>query len=165
MNVIYLATRIHAPIQRCFDLSRSIDLHTVSTKKTNEKAIAGVTSGLIGFNEEVTWKAKHFGVYQKLTTRITAFHSPFFFEDKMIKGIFKKMEHKHFFEQEGNDTIMKDEFTFEAPLGIVGMLFSKLLLIRYMKHFLTERNRIIKEIAESNKWKQLLTDYEYQRKE
>lgn len=157
MCVIYLTTRIHAPIQRCFDLSRSIDLHTVSTRKTNEKAIAGVTSGLIGFNQEVTWKAKHFGVYQKLTTRITAFHSPVFFEDKMVKGIFKKMEHKHFFEQEGDETVMRDEFIFEAPFGVVGTLVSKLLLIRYMKNFLIERNRIIKETAESDKWKQLLT--------
>lgn len=156
MPVIYLTTRIQAPIQRCFDLSRSIDLHTLSTKSTNEKAIAGVTRGLIGFNQEVTWRAKHFGVYQKLTVRITNLHSPLFFEDKMVKGIFKKMEHKHFFEQEEDTTIMRDEFLFEAPFGILGTIVSKWILVPYMKHFLNKRNKVIKEIAESDQWKQLL---------
>ena len=156
MPVIYLNTQIHAPIQRCFDLSRSIDLHTLSTKGTNEKAIGGVTSGLIGLNQEVTWRAKHLGIYQQLTTRITAFHAPTFFEDKMVKGIFKKMEHKHFFEQNGEGTLMKDEFSFEAPLGIMGSLVSNLFLVNYLKRFLIERNRTIKEIAESEQWKQLL---------
>ncbi len=157
MPVIYLSTRIHAPIQRCFDLSRSIDLHMVSTGSTNEKAVAGITSGLIGLNQEVTWRARHFGIYQHLTTRITAFESPFFFEDKMVRGIFKKMEHKHFFEQVGEETVMKDEFLFEAPFGVMGKVFTKLVLLRYMRCFLEKRNKVIKEIAESDKWKLILS--------
>ncbi|MES1226723.1 MAG: SRPBCC family protein, partial [Bacteroidota bacterium] len=119
MPTIYLTTEINAPVQRCFDLSRSIDLHVLSTKKTHEKAVAGVMSGLIGLNETVTWRARHFGIWQYLTTQITAFHSPTFFEDKMIKGVFKKMEHQHFFEQQGLFTIMNDQFYFEAPFGII----------------------------------------------
>jgi len=54
MPVIELKTAIKAPVERCFDLSRSIDLHKISTAHTNEEAIAGVTSGLIGPNEWVT---------------------------------------------------------------------------------------------------------------
>ena len=38
---------IKASIEIVFDLSRSIDLHILSTEQTNEKAIAGKTSGLI----------------------------------------------------------------------------------------------------------------------
>lgn len=155
MPVIHITTKINAPLQRCFDLSRSIDLHVVSTKSTNEKAIAGVTSGLIGLNEEVTWRARHFGIYQQLTTRITAFESPTFFEDKMVKGIFKKMEHKHFFEQQGTHTIMKDEFIVEAPYGLLGKL-SHLILVPYMRHFLIQRNDTIKEVAESTQWELVL---------
>jgi ligand-binding SRPBCC domain-containing protein len=157
MPTIYLTTEINASIQRCFDLSRSIDLHVLSTKKTHETAVAGVTSGLIGLNEEVTWRARHFGIYQQLTTRITAFQSPIFFEDQMVKGVFKKIEHKHFFEQQGLLTIMKDEFYFEAPFGIIGKFFSTYILVHHLQSFLKERNALIKKAAESNEWKKILT--------
>jgi ligand-binding SRPBCC domain-containing protein len=156
MPAIYLTTEINAPVQRCFDLSRSIDLHILSTQKTHEKAVAGITSGLINLNEEVTWRARHFGIWQLLTTRITAFNSPLFFEDKMVKGVFKKMEHQHFFEQQGLFTIMKDQFYFEAPFGIIGIIFSKCVLVHYLRSFLRERNELIKKVAESSQWKSIL---------
>lgn len=155
MPTIYLTTKINAPILRCFDLSRSIDLHTLSTEQTNEKAIAGVSKGLIGLNEEVTWRARHFGIYQNLTVRITALESPFYFEDKMLKGAFKQMEHKHFFGQEGNMTILKDEFFFEAPLGMLGKI-AHLFLVPYLRKFLIVRNKTIKDIAETDRWKKIL---------
>jgi hypothetical protein len=40
MPVISLKTIIEADIGLCFDLARSIDLHTISTAHTNERAIA-----------------------------------------------------------------------------------------------------------------------------
>ncbi len=74
MPTITLTTPItSAPIERCFLLSLSVDLHTISTKKTNERAIAGVTSGLMKLNDTVTWRAKHFGIYQNLTSKITVY--------------------------------------------------------------------------------------------
>lgn len=155
MPTIYLTTEINAPVQRCFDLSRSIDLHVLSTQRTHERAITGVTSGLIGLNQEVTWRARHFGIWQQLTTRITAFKSPVFFEDKMVKGVFKKMEHQHFFEQQGLFTIMSDQFYFEAPFGIIGRFVSKFILVSYLRSFLLERNALIKKAAESNQWKMI----------
>jgi hypothetical protein len=62
MPKIELFTEINAPIEKVLDLARSIDLHMESTKKTGEMAIAGKTSGLIGFGETVTWRALHFGI-------------------------------------------------------------------------------------------------------
>jgi ligand-binding SRPBCC domain-containing protein len=156
MPVIELITEINAPIERCFNLSRSINLHLLSTSKTNEKAIAGVTCGLIGLGEQVTWRARHFGVYQNLTSKITAYQYPFYFKDIMIKGAFKKMEHDHWFEQKGDITIMKDRFYFEAPFGILGKMVSKYVLLDYLKTFLKERNRMIKKFAESDEWKLIL---------
>lgn len=157
MPIINLTTEIKAPIERCFDLSRSIDLHLLSTSKTEEKAIGGVTKGLIGLNEEVTWRAKHFGVYQNLTSKITAYQRPFYFESTMIKGAFKKIQHRHEFAQNGEFTIMKDHFDFEAPMGIVGKIASRLVLLNYMRRLLDERNKIIKEVAETDEWKKILT--------
>ncbi len=99
MPVIKLETKINAPIERVFDLSRSIDLHTKSTSKTGEEAIAGRTSGLINLDETVTWRAKHLGVTQTLTSKITQFERPFHFRDSMVRGIFKRIDHDHFFEE------------------------------------------------------------------
>src|SRR5215467_10893054 len=51
MIQIELTTHISAPLERCFHLCRSIDLHMASTNWTGEKAVAGVTSGLIGADQ------------------------------------------------------------------------------------------------------------------
>lgn len=150
MPVIKLETLIHAPTEVCFDLSRSIDQHQISTAQTKEKAIAGVTSGLIGLNEWVTWEATHFGVRQKLTTKITAFERPFRFVDEQVKGAFKFLHHEHTFESHGAATIMKDRFAFQAPFGLFGRLFEAIILTAYLRKFLVNRNAAIKEAAESN---------------
>ncbi|MBX7226597.1 MAG: SRPBCC family protein [Chitinophagales bacterium] len=156
MPTITIITEIKAPIQRCFNLSRSIDLHQLSTCQTKEKAITGRTSGLIELDEIVTWEATHLGVRQKLTSKITAFQYPFHFRDEQIKGAFRKFVHDHFFEQKAHTTIMKDVFYFETPLGIFGKLFNCLVLRRYMENFLKKRNDFVKDVAEGNDWKQIL---------
>lgn len=156
MPTIELETKINAPMERCFLLSLSVDLHQLSTQETNERAIAGVTSGIMKFYDIVTWRAKHFGIYQNHTAQITAYNFPNYFVSEMIKGTFKKMHHQHLFKWDEDATIMKDIFDFEAPLGIFGQLFSKLFLKNYMKRFLIKRNNMIKQFAEGNDWKKLL---------
>jgi ligand-binding SRPBCC domain-containing protein len=150
MTVIKLETEINAPVGHCFDLARNIDLHQLTTKKTGERAIAGKTSGLIEPGETVTWEAVHFGIRQQLTVTITTMKYPTYFCDEMVKGAFKSMRHQHFFEQvDSNRTVMRDEFMYETPFGIFGAIFNKLVLTNYMTRFLVERNRILKEVAES----------------
>ena len=156
MPLITLHTRINAPAQRCFDLSRSIDIHKASTSGTKEEAIAGVTTGLINEGETVTWRAKHFGIVQEMTTIIADVRPPHFFISRMKKGPFKRIEHKHIFKEEGNTTAMIDEFDFDAPFGIFGRIFCALVLTNYMKKFLVERNETIRRVAESEEWKKYL---------
>jgi hypothetical protein len=72
--------QLAAPIQRCFDLSRSIEVHLLGTERTGERAVGGVTAGLIGPNQFVRWRAKHLGVRQHLTSKIAAFDSPGYFK-------------------------------------------------------------------------------------
>ncbi len=159
MPKIELITEVNSTIDICFDLSRSIELHSISTSKTNERAIEGKTSGLIGLGEYVTWQATHFGVRQKLTSKITAFERPYYFVDEQVKGAFKSIYHQHLFEQiSENKVIIKDIFEFESPLGILGKLFNNLVLTSYLRKFLIERNKIVKEYAESDKWKSILND-------
>ena len=152
MPTIELATSIAAPIDRVFDLARSIDLHTNSTSSTGERAIAGVTSGLIGPSQEVTWRARHFGVWQSLTVRVIVFERPTHFADTMLRGAFRSMDHHHYFEQMAGCTTMRDVFSFQSPLGILGRIANFIFLTRYMKSFLIERNRVIKATAESDDW-------------
>lgn len=158
MPVIQLETIINAPVQRCFDLARSIDFHQETTAETNEKAVAGTTSGLINKGEQVTWRARHFGIYQELTSLITEMNVPVFFEDRMIKGAFKSIRHRHFFEEISGQTRMKDHFEFEAPFGIAGKIFCKLVLTDYLRRFIVERNQMLKETAESDRWKKYLEE-------
>ena len=156
MPVIQLTTSIAAPIERVFDLARSVELHTDSTSSTGERAVAGVTSGLIGSGDEVTWRARHFGVWQSLTVRIMVFERPSHFADEMLRGIFRRMEHHHYFEPAGSVTTMRDVFTYESPLGVLGRIADFLFLERYLRSFLIERNRVIKATAESDAWKQYI---------
>ncbi|MGJ8666997.1 MAG: SRPBCC family protein [Patiriisocius sp.] len=158
MPKIELQTEIKADRKVVFDLSRSIDLHKISTEQTNEEAIAGKTSGLIGIDESVTWRAKHFGIYQKLTSKITEFDRPNFFVDEMVKGAFKEFKHEHHFAELNNGTLMTDIFDYNSPFGILGKIADKLFLKKYMTELLTERNRVVKEFAESEKWKELITE-------
>ena len=111
MTQIELSTHINAPIERCFDLARSIDLHLESMSQTGEIAIAGRISGLIGFGETVTWRAKHFGIWQTLTSKITEFDYPNYFTDEMVKGAFKNFRHEHLFYNINNETLMKDLYS------------------------------------------------------
>lgn len=156
MSTILLTTLIHAPPERCFDLSRSIELHVSSTRQTGERAIGAVTSGLLGLGEEVTWSARHFGVRQRLTSRITAFDHPRHFRDSMVSGAFRRFDHDHFFAARGEDTEMRDVFDFESPLGPLGQLVDALVLERYLRHLLERRNEEIKRVAESDAWRAML---------
>lgn len=156
MPTLELTTLIAAPVERVFDLARSIDLHMDSTAGTGERAVAGVTSGLIGLGQEVTWQARHFGVWQRLSVRITAFEPPSYFTDTMLKGAFRRMEHHHYFEAAPRGTRMRDVFSYESPLGLLGRLADVLFLERYMRAFLTERNRVIRAAAESGDWERYL---------
>jgi len=156
MPLIYLETKIESNIEVCFDLARSIDLHQISTAKSNERAIGGTMSGLIKLGETVTWEATHFGIKQNLTSKITQFKRPFHFRDEEVKGAFKYIIHDHNFEEINTTVIMKDNFEFQSPLGIIGKLLDKMILIDYMTQLLEERNKVIKEYAETEKWKLVL---------
>ena len=151
MSTIHLTTIIKSGIHKVFDLLRNIDLHQKSTSKTNEKAIAGRTSGMIELNETVIWRAKHLGFYQTHTSKIVDMKKPYQFTDVMLKGRFKSFKHQHIFIEDGKNTIMRDILEFESPFGIIGQLFNYFFLKNYMKKFLLKRNEMIKNAAENNK--------------
>jgi len=152
-------TFIHAPIERCFDLSRSVEVHLLASVHSGEQALAtgGVTTGLVGLSQEVMWRAKHFGVWQNLTSRTTAMDSPRYFQVTMVRGIFRFMQADHLFRSTGSGvTEMKDRFCIAAPFPVFGPIAEVLFLRRYMLALLRERNAVIKRVAESSDWQRYL---------
>lgn len=156
MPVIHLTTFIKAPRQRVFDLSRSITMHAVSMKHTNEKAIKGVISGLINLNETVTWQAKLLFKQRVMEVRITEMKPFENFTDEMVKGDFKSMKHEHHFKEIENGTIMIDLFSFKTPYGWWGKVANFIFLKQYLQKLLETRNAAIKLYAETNQWKHVL---------
>jgi ligand-binding SRPBCC domain-containing protein len=156
MVILELETRIAAPAMRVFLLSLSIDLHVESAGKTRERAVSGVTHGLIGLGQSVTWRGKHFGMMLTHTSLITRYEAPLFFEDVMTRGLFRSFEHLHYFEQHADVTSIRDRLIFQAPLGPLGLVAERLVLRDYFQRFLMERNGIIKQVAESQEWRRYL---------
>lgn len=127
------------PRERLFDLARSVDAHTGSQKSAGERAVGGVTEGLIGAGQEVTWVARHFGVPLRMTSRVTALDFPNTFTDQQVKGPFRSFRHVHEFESTPTGSIMTDRVEFTAPFGLLGRLVERLLLRRYLERLIAKR--------------------------
>ena len=155
MPSLEVFTHINAPQEICFRLALSVDLHTVSTQKTQETIVAGVKTGVLQLGESVTFRARHFGVWQTLTSKVTEMHAPLYFCDEMQKGAFKWMRHEHHFRSEGGITIMRDVFAFESPLGWLGRV-ADVVLKPYLQRFLVERGDIIRHFAETEEWRKVV---------
>jgi len=151
MTKIHLITKINAPIDQVFDLNRNIDIHKLSTSKSKETAIAGITSGLINVNETVTWRGKHFGFYSTHKSLISEMELHSYFVDEMLEGRFKSFKHQHTFSEENGVTSVKDEIQYETPFGIFGKLFDTIILKKYLTNFISKRNQFIKDLAENIK--------------
>ena len=148
MPVIQIVTIVRATPERCFDASRDLDLHLESMGHTGERAVAGRTSGLIELGEQVTWEARHFGIRQRFTSKITAFDRPRYFQDSMVKGAFHSFVHDHYFEPAADGTVMKDVLTFRSPLGPLGALVDRLVMSAYLRKLLMTRNETLKRALE-----------------
>ncbi|MEI2277418.1 SRPBCC family protein [Paenarthrobacter ilicis] len=136
-------TRSNMPPQELFDLSRNIDAHVGSMTKSREKAIAGVTTGLISEGDTVTWQAWHLGVRFRMTSRIVRMEAPSSFSDEQVKGPFKYLRHTHEFRPDGTGTLMVDTIEFAAPFGLLGRAVEKLVLGRYMQNLIEKRNEFL----------------------
>ena len=150
MTKIQLDTIINAPIETVFNNCRNIDIHQYSASKTNEKAIAGRTSGLINKGETVTWKGKHFGINIQHESIISEMEFPTYFVDEQLNGHFKSFKHEHIFYQNENQTIMTDILEYETPFSFLGKLFDKLILENHLTNFILHRNQILKELSENH---------------
>lgn len=149
MTSFRLETRIEAPIERVYDLAGDIGLHERSMAATHERAIAGRTSGSIGLGETVTWRARHFGVWWTLTSRITVAEQPWRFVDEQVSGPFRSFQHVHTLRAVPGGTVMVDDWEHAAPFGVLGWIADRLVLERHMRRLLATRNTALKREAEA----------------
>ncbi len=157
MTTIVLHIEIAAPLRRCFDLARSIDFHMHSMRAFGERAVEGRTTGLIELDEHVTWEARHMGVRQRLTSRITAFEPPHRFVDEMVRGAFASLHHENRFEATGPSTTrLTDTLTFRSPLGPLGRLADIMFVRGYMRRLIHAHQQHLKAAAESGDWAQFV---------
>jgi ligand-binding SRPBCC domain-containing protein len=140
---IVVETRVDAPVERVFDLARSVDLHLESARASEERAVAGKTSGLLGAGDSVTWEARHLGRRRRLAVRITSFDPPRFFRDEQVDGPFVRFRHDHCFEPEGGATLMRDTIDFASRVALV----DRVVLAPYLRRFLVRRNEAISRTA------------------
>ncbi|MFI0027709.1 SRPBCC family protein [Streptomyces albidoflavus] len=149
MTRFELETRIAAPVPLVFGLSLDVDAHTASMARSGERAVAGVTTGTMSLGDTVTWRARHFGVVWRMTSRITAYGHPTHFVDEQTAGPFHHWRHAHHFTPDGQGgTLMRDEIDFRAPFGPLGRLAERAALDRYMARLIRERNEHLRVVAE-----------------
>jgi len=148
MTTIVVETRIAAPIEMCFDLARDVDAHLKTSSSTGERAVGGKTSGLLELNDTVTFEAVHFGIRQRLTSKIVEFDRPRRFVDEMVKGAFTSLRHVHEFIVEGPSVLMRDTLTWRSPLGFLGAIADKLFVEGHMRTFMVKKQSELKAYAE-----------------
>lgn len=139
---------IAAPIDRVFALSLSVDFHLESFSDTGEQIVGGVRHGAMALGDEVTWRAKHFGIWWQLTSVITDYDPPNHFVDTQLKGPFASYRHEHHFTAVGNETEMRDIVEFAAPLGPLGLIAERVALRRHLEALIDLRNEDLRRVAE-----------------
>jgi ligand-binding SRPBCC domain-containing protein len=171
MPTVRSIVEIKGPRERCFDLARSIDFHVRSMEATGERAVAGVTGGLIGLGQEVTWEARRLGVTQRLTSRITRFERPSVFVDEQVRGAFRFFRHEHRFEEIGGGgtdvtgvtgvtgvTRVTDVFEFASPLWVLGVVADAVFVRGYMEKLIRGHALRLKAAVESGEWREFLRE-------
>jgi ligand-binding SRPBCC domain-containing protein len=150
---------IHAPIDRCFRLSTSIEVValTLSMRPVAYTPEAKLT-GTITANDRLLWRGWKFGLPQLHETLITGFDSPCFFQDTMGRGRFATFQHDHHFTPADGGTLLQDELRFSMPFGWAGALVGAAIMVPHIKGLLRRRFALLKRLAEGDGWRTYLPD-------
>ncbi|HEV2709974.1 MAG TPA: SRPBCC family protein [Edaphobacter sp.] len=156
MFVVSDRIHVHAPIERCFLLSTSLELVQQSLKM---QLVAGQSSragGLVEDGDRLMWKGWVFGMPQRHVSLISKYERPNFFQDTMEQGRFRRFQHDHSFTEIGGRTLLNDKIRFSLPLGAVTRPVGQLVVTPYVAGLLRHRLELLKRVAEGEDWKQYL---------
>ena len=133
---------INAPIERCFLLSTNVEL---VGRTLGMKPLEGKTSGLVVADDRLLWAGWKFGFPQMHESVISQYERPAFFQDTMARGRFKRYQHDHYFYEMDDRTVLNDKIRFTMPLGFVGRLVGKFVLVPYLSKRLRRRLTLSEE--------------------
>ncbi len=156
MEKIEFNTHIKAPIQRCFDLARSIDFHKISISAVKEESIAGITTGLIGHNQRALMQSQLWGRYFTTELKIAKFTPPYFLSYEIVDSTFQSIVHDYYFYDISEETVMVNHFYYRPRWGLIGDIVNFLFLQNYLTRTITKRNDLLRDYAETEKWKDIL---------
>jgi ligand-binding SRPBCC domain-containing protein len=149
LPTVTIETRIAAPRERVFDLSRDAGAHAQSAAFTGERVVEpGRTQGLLELGDLLAFEGRHLGVRQRVTVRITEMDPPRRYVDEGVRGALRELRHVHEFYEEGGATVMRDVITWRSPFGILGRAADALFVARHMRWFITEKQARLKAMAE-----------------
>ncbi len=147
---------VHAPIDRCFLLSTSIE---IVAQELGMRPVRGRTSGCVTEGDTVRWKGWRLGLPQFHESIIERFEPPVFFRDRMIAGRFASFKHDHAFSDRGDGSVLlRDEVRFTMPWGWAGDLVGQWVMARDIHGLMKRRFERLKQIAESEEWREYLPD-------
>jgi ligand-binding SRPBCC domain-containing protein len=150
MTTIKMTTIIKAPASTCFAVSLDVGIELQAASQHGIRAISGVTSGVMREGETVTWGVRQYGLWIRHTSVIGGYDKPTYFQDRMVRGLFRSFEHDHFFHPTSpTETTMCDEVRFSMPGWLLGPVSERLVVRRRLRDLLAERNRLIKIQAET----------------
>jgi len=172
MNIVRESIRIHAPIDRLFQLSTSLALvqQTLGMQPLDTGVPNGLTSGHIVANSRVVWRGWKFGLPTQHHTLITGYEPPHpatdpnltaqaFFQDTQERGRFAFFQHDHHFTEFPDPathapiTELRDEVRFTLPFGPLGQIAARLLLQPHVRSLCRQRFALLKELAEGEAWR------------
>lgn len=155
MPTIRHEIHVRAPAGRCFDLTRSVELHADSSPEIGARAVGGRRTGLSGPGDWTRWSARFCGLRFRLTTQVEGFDRPTQFVDRQTRGLLRRFEHVYrCLPAPDGGCVLSDALTIEAPFGPLGRLLEALYLTRRMDVLVRRRLERIKAVAEdAARWK------------
>jgi ligand-binding SRPBCC domain-containing protein len=108
--------------------------------------------------DRIRWQGWQLGLPQYHVSLISAFEPNRYFQDRMIAGRFKSFQHDHEFTEIGGQILLKDTVRFSLPMGSVGRVIGKRVMIPHIRGLLHRRFNLLKRIAESEEWRKYLPE-------
>ncbi|MFT3948860.1 MAG: SRPBCC family protein [Agriterribacter sp.] len=156
MSSIHLTTFIKAPADRVFNLCRNSTIFKKAFEGRKETLTASASDILVKQGDTMTLSAKHLGKTRALTLRITEMEAQQKFVEEQVKGDLKSFRHEHHFMEVENGTIVIDLVEMEEPRDAIGGMLGKIFLKNYFEKILSKRNELIRQYAESDKWRAVM---------
>lgn len=152
------STVIAAPIERCFQLSTSIEVVALTL---GMRPVEGKLEGMILAGDRLVWRGWKFGMPQMHETLITGYREPksgepAFFQDTMGRGRFQTFQHDHRFTQTSGGTLLEDELRFSMPLRWAGEIAGKFVMVPHIQGLLRRRFALLKRLAEADGWREFI---------